>query len=314
MRLRVELIAVCMALAIGPTVKTAVGRDLFVNNESGDDANDGLSSDASGQRKGPFRSIARALRAARNGDHIHIAKTETAYRESLTLQAERHGGVENRPFVIEGHGAVLDGADILSPDQWEAAGPDLFRCSVERKSSHVLFLDGKPAQRRRAAPGETDPPNLDPLEWCLHDGQIYFRVEPGKLPWAYALSHTALPVGITLYDVRHLIVRDLVIQGFALDGINAHDGASDARLAGLTCRGNGRSGISIGGASRVRVEGCLVGDNGESQVRVEGFCRARLVNCDLIDHPLAPALDRQGGRVEVESGVARVSADVPGDR
>ncbi len=296
------LLLMLIGLAVLPGRATA--RDIFVDNQAGDDINDGLSRGPLGQRKGPFRTISRALRAARNGDQIHVANTGTPYRESLTLQAERHSGVETRPFVIEGNGAIIDGAESVSPNVWEPVQDEVFRFPVERKSTHVLYLAGKPAARRRAMAGSLGPPPLEPLEWCLYEGHIYFRVEPGKLPWAYDLSHTVLPVGLTLYEVRHVVIRDLVIQGFALDGVNAHDGATNTRIVGLTCRGNGRSGISIGGASRVEIEACLVGDNGEAQVRVEGFSRTRIVNCDLIDQPFAPALDKQGGQVEMEARVA----------
>ena len=40
-----------------------------------------------------------------------------------------------------------------------------------------------------------------------------------------------MQVGVTLYEVRHVIVRDLVIQGFQLDGVNAHDGVRETTLS-----------------------------------------------------------------------------------
>jgi hypothetical protein len=116
------------------------------------------------------------------------------------------------------------------------------------------------------------------------------------MPRDYELSYTALTVGITLYEVRHVVISDLVVQGFQLDGINAHDGVFDASLVGLTCRGNGRSGISIGGASRVNLTACLVGDNGAAQVRTEGFSHTEILHCNLLENT-APAVVREGGLV-----------------
>ncbi len=289
---------------------TLPARDLYVNNVTGDDRNDGLAETAVSPGRGPFRSIRRALEAARNGDHIHVAATGQPYRESLTVQAGRHSGIPNRPFILEGNGAVLDGSEPVPPDAWEGVGPSLFRFPCQTKTTHVLFLDGIPATRRRVPRGSGVPVDLEPLQWCLVDGFVYFRTEPGKLPWSYNLSHTVLPVGLTLYEVRHLIVRDFVIQGFALDGVNAHDGAHGVQFVGLTCRGNGRSGISIGGASRVVIEACLVGDNGQAQLRTEGVSHTRLVNCDIVDHPAAPAIDQQGGEIIHEMRMVRaVSAE-----
>ena len=85
-------------------------------------------------------------------------------------------------------------------------------------------------------------PELEPLQWCLFERHVYFRAESNALPRNYDLAHTVLPVGITIYEARHVEVRDLIVQGFQLDGVNAHDGAVDTSLVGLVCRGNGRSG------------------------------------------------------------------------
>ena len=113
-----------------------------------------------------------------------------------------------------------------------------------------------------------------------------------------------------MYEVRHVIINDLVVQGFQLDGVNAHDSAFDVSLNGLTCRGNGRSGISIGGASRVTLEACLVGNNGAAQVRTEGQSHTRIVNCNLLDNT-APALQRDGGKVTVEKDEGEQAAAAP---
>lgn len=118
------------------------------------------------------------------------------------------------------------------------------------------------------------------------------------MPQSYKVAYTDLQVGITLYEVRHVVIRDLVVQGFQLDGVNAFDGVMHATLTGLNCRGNARSGISIGGASRVLVESCLVGNNGAAQVRSEGVAHTQLIRCDLLDNT-APKIVRDGGEVTV---------------
>jgi len=113
------------------------------------------------------------------------------------------------------------------------------------------------------------------------DGAVYFRTETGRLPTSYKLSYAALPVGITLYQVRHLEVTGLEIRGFQLDGVNAHDGVTDTRLAGLTCRGNGRAGISIGGASRVQIDKCQLRENGVVQFQSGGYSHTVCTDCDI---------------------------------
>ncbi|MFV1963839.1 MAG: right-handed parallel beta-helix repeat-containing protein [Pirellulaceae bacterium] len=288
-----------IAVILGSVVTSGLfARDIYVDNVRGDDARDGSSPAVQGRLAGPCRTIGRALQRANNGDRIVLANNRgEAYRESVTLQAGRHSGLPNRPFTLDGNGAVLDGSQPVPPRAWQHVQGHVFRYRPPGMSYQVLYLDDKPAKRAAVSLGE-GLPDLAPLQWCLYQRHIYFRAEKNRLPRHYDLAYTGLPVGITLYEVRHVVVRDLIIQGFQLDGINAHDSVFDAELVGLTCRGNGRSGISIGGASRVDITACLVGDNGAAQVRTEGFSHTRIRNCDLIETS-APALLREGGEVSL---------------
>ena len=289
---------------------SAAARDVFVNNVMGDDRNAGIAAVPLGTGSGPCRTIAKALRLAEAGDRIVLAKTDEPYRESITVQAGRNSGIRTKPFVIEGNGAILDGQQVVPPEWWESLGGELFRFRPPKTSFQLLFLDGKPAVRRPFIRDSTGLPKLQPLESCLHDRQLYFRTEKGKGPPDYPLTFTALPVGITLYEVRHVVINDLIVQGFQLDGVNAHDSAFDVALNGLTCRGNARSGISVGGASRVTIEACLVGNNGAAQVRTEGQSHTRIVNCNLLDNT-APTLQRDGGEVSVENDAGEKAAAAP---
>lgn len=278
----------------------SIGKDIFVDNVAGDDRRDGTTEQSSGRAGGPVRSLRRALDLAVGSDRVVMTDTGEPYRESVTLQAGKHTGVATRPFTIVGNGATLDGSAPVPEDAWIHVEGDVFRFRAPRTNFQILFLDGKPLVRQFVA-REAGFPELRPLEWCLFDRHIYFRVEKDKLPRQYELSHTSLPVGITLYEARNIVISDLVVQGFQLDGLNAHDSVFDATLVGLTCRGNGRSGISVGGASRVKIIACLVGDNGAAQVRTEGFSHTDILNCDLVESPNAPAVVRDGGLVSVNA-------------
>ena len=285
-------------------VNTALARNLYVNNLSGDDRHDGRAPIADTQDHGPFRTIDRAMRAARKGDHVVIANTGTPYRESITVQGGRNSGLVTRPFVIQGNGAVLDGSTDISADVWKPVQKDLYRFTPEYKSL-LIFNGGRPAPRVMVK--EDSLPSLKPLEWCLYKGDVYFRGEENKLPEDYPLTQTSRQVGITVYEARHVFIADLVIQGYRLDGVNAHDGANHVELVGLISRGNGRSGISVGGASRLTIRACLVGNNGRAQLRTEGHCRARVINCDLVDDdPQAPAMVKIGGQITVEQSAPPV--------
>ena len=102
-------------------------RDVFVNNQTGDDRRDGSSAVVIDGAGGPCRSIRRALQLAQHGDRIILAGTDEPYRESITLQAGRHSGVENRPFEIVGNGAVLDGSQPVPKSAWRHVGDEIYR-------------------------------------------------------------------------------------------------------------------------------------------------------------------------------------------
>jgi hypothetical protein len=285
--------------------------DLFVDNVAGDDRFDGRIAAAGESASGPCRTIGKALRVANKGDRIVLAATGQPYRECLTLQAGRHSGLANEPFEIVGNGAILEGAAPVPPRAWDHVAGDLYRFSPLRKSYQLLFLAGKPAERIEAAPQATELPELKPLQWCLFERQVYFRTEKGRTPANYALSYTHHPVGITLYEVRNVVIRDLIIQGFQRDGVNAHDSVFGATLIGLTCRGNARSGVSIGGASQVQLDGCLLGNNGAAQLRTEGPSHTGIKNCDLLENT-APPIVNDGG--EIRQVPATRGADATGSR
>ena len=59
-----------------------------------------------------------------------------------------------------------------------------------------------------------------------------------------------------------MIVQDLVVRGFWLDGVNCHDNVKRTDLVRITASHNGRSGISVGGSSRVRIDTCTASGNG----------------------------------------------------
>lgn len=285
---------ICLALAA-----QAAARDIYVNNVAGDDHYDGLAEKFAGGRTGPVQTINKALRVVDKGDRIVIAKTDSPYYEPLSLSAANHCGLPHLPLVIYGNGAILDGTGPVPGEAWEPVANDVFRFRPRRLTFQQLYLDGKPAIRRDIDPAVAQVPELKPLEWMLFEGHIYFRVEPGKLPEDYALRCAAERTGITLYHVRNVIIRDLVVQGFQLDGVNAHDGVNQTAVVGMTCRGNGRSGVTVANSSRLIINSCLIGDNGEAQVRVEGYSVAELVNTEIIDNT-APAFGRLGGKLLID--------------
>ncbi|PQO27589.1 hypothetical protein C5Y96_18855 [Blastopirellula marina] len=286
------------ALTLILLTSPARGDDIFVDNVRGDDRNRGNSSHFSEGENGPIASIAKALRISRKGDRIILTNTGVPYKESITLQGGNNSGWGFSPLTIEGNGAILDGRAPVPPEGWKHVQGNVYCFAPTYKSYHQLYLDDRPATRVAIKDmGELD--TLQPLEWCLLDGMIFFCAEKDRGPGSYRLSYTAHRTGITLYEVRNVKILDLTVQGFQLDGINVHSNCYDVELAGITSRGNGRSGVSVGGASRATLTKSLLGDNGTAQLRGEGFSKTEVIESTLLENT-APATFQKDARITID--------------
>jgi hypothetical protein len=307
-----RVLAACV-LNFALLAASAAARDIFVSNVSGDDRFTGEHAEKLADTGGPVRSIAKALRLAGSGDRIVLSNTEKPYCESVSLVGARHSGFPQQPFVIEGNGAVLDGSAPVPATGWKHYREAEFRFHPPRTGFQQLFLDGRPAVRVPVGHLAGSPPKLQPRQWCLFESDIYFCVEKTKLPQDYNLAYASLPTGITLYHVQYVGIKDLTVQGFQLDGINAQNSAMQVYLSGVTCRGNGRNGVTIGGASQVDLELCLLGNNGTAQLLTQPYSETHLHESDLLGNT-APAWVDQGGRVylgkkRIEGGRETIEPD-----
>ncbi|RCS54707.1 right-handed parallel beta-helix repeat-containing protein [Bremerella cremea] len=280
------------------SASSARGGDIFVNNVSGDDRNTGLSDSAAKGSDGPTSTIAKALRIARKGDRIILANTGVPYKESISLQGGDNSGWDFAPFVLQGNGAVLDGTAVIPIEAWKFVRNDIYCFAPTYKQYQQLYLNGKPA-KRVVLESRDELDKLEPMTWDLVDGIIFFRSEQDVDPGNYRLSYTAQRTGITLYEVRHVQILDLTVQGFQLDGINAHSNCYNTQLVSITSRGNGRSGVSVGGASKVTIARSLLGDNATVQLRGEGFSKTTVLDCTLLENT-APATFHQDARIEID--------------
>ena len=296
MRIAGLAIAVSLALAAGH----AAARDLFVNNLAGDDHFNGRVAVSTQPGDGPVHSLAKALRLCDGADRVILANTGTPYHESVALMGDRHSGFRGQPFTIEGNGATLDGSSPVPADAWQNYRGDVFRFQPERMAYQQLFLDNLPARRHPAVSSLAGVPPLVPLQWTLHDGWVYFRVEPGRLPDSYHVSDADLQVGLTLYKVEYVLIENLIVEGYQLDGINCQDVHPPVTLANITAQGNGRSGIAVCGSSHVTIESCRLGANGESQLHVEGPGETRVERSELVGTATAPKWLADGSRLLID--------------
>lgn len=287
----------CCIVTLAPALCS--GRDLFVNNQTGDDRLSGLKQELR-EDDGPLATISRALKLAGPGDRINVANTGEPYREQLSVFGCDLHGFENRPLTLSGHGAVLDGSVMSADRAWRHVEGDVFAMNPRRLTYQQLFYNGAPLKRVRTASAHDAGALLQPLEWAFAQNAILLKVEKDRLPQQYGLRHAGLQTGITLYNTRHVVIEDFVIQGFQQDGVNAHELVKDCVLRRVECRANGRSGLSVGGVSRVTAFGSGFYDNGRSQVRVAGLGKLTLDGCELDDADDAMPYDLQGGELNID--------------
>ena len=214
----------------------AVARDLFVNNDSGSDSHSGLSATSVGGKQGPVRTIGKALQIAKQGDSIHITNTGVPYQESVSIQNGRNSGLVGKSFRILGNGATLDGRKKISYDQWTAVGNQIYQFKPPRTSFFILYIDNRPATQVDVPADVSKLPPLEEMQWCLLKRKVYFKPADNRLPDAFDVSYTHAQVGITLVNCQHVVVENLIVQGFQLDGVNVHDNVFGARLLEITSR------------------------------------------------------------------------------
>ncbi len=290
------LLMVLVADAAG----NAAAHDVYVNNTAGDDLFDGSAPTSADHGHGPFRTLTRALKSAISGDRIVLAKTDEPYRESVSLVGSRYSGTAYQPFTIDGQGATFDGTRPVPPEAWEFVSGDVFCFQPEKKQFQQLYFDGAPALRHPSPSQIGRLPELEPREWALVDGWIYFRVDHGNLPQQYPLSYSYLQNAFTLYKVNNVVINDVLVQGYVIDGINLHDAHGPCTLNGVNCRGNGRSGVAVVSDSQADLHACLIGDNGQCQVLVDTYSDCNLLNCEIIGNT-GPAYEvRQSSKLLID--------------
>lgn len=273
-------VAFCVAVP-GP----AWARVIYVNNRIGNDINDGLAATNQGLRVGPVKTFSRAAHLLGKSDTLEIANNgeDFPYRDSLRLVGGGASGIETLPLIVNGNGAVIDGADPLQPDDWEHVEGSLWRVVPWRKGWVRLFRDGDELTEIKT---ERDAAlNLEPGQWTFWQGAIYYLARPDELPANEPYSIARREAGVFLYGVRYVVVRDLTVKRHRLDGVNAHDQARPVILENVRSSRNARAGIFVGGSSQLIIRGAEVQGNREASIIATEQARVDITDSRLDTEP-----------------------------
>ncbi|MBM82031.1 MAG: hypothetical protein CMJ78_15780 [Planctomycetaceae bacterium] len=272
-----------LAVLLLPSMASA--RKIYVNNRRGSDAYDGLTPEPESLQAGPTRTLRRALKIARASDTIIIQNTGYPYYEGMNLTGRNHSGSPNAPFVIDGNGAVLSGERSIPARGWRKLPNDIWQLKPYRKGHYQLSLANKVLPEVDVPTGATKLPDIPEGSWCAWRGSIYLHTDPQEEPTEKPYAFAYEGVGISLYDVRSVVIRNITVQRFRLDGINAHDRCDRVVLNEVNTRENGRSGVSIGGTTLMLIRSSTIEKNRKSSLLIQENAAVEVEESNLDNPP-----------------------------
>lgn len=260
------------------------GDIIYVDSRRGDDQNDGQRADPEGA-SGPVRSLQRAIGLAQRGDEIQLANNGDPYYGGVTLFGERHSGWTHVPFVIAGNGAVLSGAKPVPAGAWQSTAEGYWRVTPWRKTWFQLVRRGEAVPEAECPRDAAALPEIPEGQWCAWRGAVYYRAPLGENPNQQDFALADDEVGLTLLDVHDVLIRELELRHFRLDGINAHDRCREVLLDRVTSRQNGRAGVAVAGTSRVLMLETQLQENRAHSLLLSELGSAELERCRLDQPP-----------------------------
>lgn len=271
--------------------------DLYVDNRDGDNIYDGRSEHEVDQRSGPVKTISRALEKVRLGDTIHIANHRIPYYESLEIVGARFQG----GFRLEGNGAVVSGVKEVPFAAWKPLGKGVWKFTPYRKAFYQLVSGDRAVPEFEVAAGSATLPAIPAGQWAGWHGSIYYHVLPAT-PGASddaPLAFAAEEVGITLLDVDDVVIHDLELRHFRLDGVNVHDRCKNIVLDHVKLIENGRAGLAVGGTSLVGIKDSEISGNRVAQVLNSEFAQTEILSTKIATTAGIP-IRKTGGHVLIE--------------
>ena len=205
----------------------------------------------------------------------------------MSIVGRRLSGTTDESFRIVGNGAVLSGAHAVPETGWQKAGDDLWSLKPWRKGNYMLVLFGTELTELRPNGGSQwkELPPLEVHQWCSFKGQIYYRSpereEPHNKPFGFAGEEC----GISIYGARQVVIEDLTVQHFRLDGISVPDLAKNIELRNVKLVENGRAGLRIGGSAVVTIRRGTIEKNLRHSILVQELGGAEVVESTLDVQP-----------------------------
>jgi len=293
--LKIKTLAVTFATA-AMTCTGAV--EYHVNNETGNDGNDGQSAARA------FRTLAKATSVLCPGDTLVIAPGET-YRESLVL---RRSGTAAAPITIRGNGAVLSGLEPIPDESWTDCGDGIFFSAnkacwgalvprvVDRNGQIITVASHRSVKSERSK-------TLKSGEAIWNAEGVWYRVRQGESPVGAGLRGYFRESGVKIENCSHVVIERLTAEHFANDGFNVHGACHDLTFRQIEARWNGDDGFSVHEDGETLVCGGYFHNNGDGIADVH---RSRTFYCDVrVEENEAFGIGFYGGMHSLRDAVVR---------
>jgi hypothetical protein len=246
----------------------ALAGDVYVDNVKGDDATGA-----------PFRTIAKAVAALKEGDTLHLARNDEPYRESVVLE---RGGI-----AIDGRGAVLTGLDPLDKALFAPHAPGIYKARFPAlaKAQPRVVLDG------RSMDVESALEEIEPGDHLWQRDTLYVALPEGKV-WEKAVLHLRnRRDGVVVKGASKVVVRNLIAEQWEGDAFRVEGKAEGVRfencLGRLAVGGESR-GLHVKDGATVAAERCVFSLNGMG-VHAIHRSRTSLISCRVTDNQNAGA-------------------------
>ncbi len=279
------------------------------------------------------KTIREAIKLAQPGDTIHLQPI--VYHDTAIFQNKR--GEPGKPITFDGHGATLEGADLLDSAKWKEVSPGLFANDEllppgnlnEAAIMRWFFLwNGKMNHMGRTSKGIKAPfKKVDDLksgEWTFvrdtarqkpgsHQicGTFFLRLPPGQ---KLAEANIAAPMrlnGVQLGgDNAHLVIKNLTATHSHNDGFNIHGDCRDVLFENIRAIECGDDGISAHESAEYRVDG-LVSIGNSTGITDILFARTSYNHVFIADCLAYDLYFLNSGRYQVENAVVLSSSEHP---
>lgn len=213
---------------------TSARADIYVDNKSGNDSNNGKSPD---QAVKTLATGMKKLYAAKDSKLI-IKNNGTPYYESLRITK---GGTPSSPLIIEGNYAVINGLKEIPSSKWiEKSGCYFFAHPMRGAERPYLVVEGKTVPR-----GNSDIKNLRPFSHYWAKNGVYFKPAEDKKITDYKIFGTLVSSGVAITNSHYITCRNIISEYFCNDGFNVHGNCQNLIFENITGRFNGDDGFSV---------------------------------------------------------------------